>query len=84
MEVIYDRAVEMPLKQIMAALVLGEGGIMKHRALRVGFAKAVARGFQSVHGIVGHEIEAVSEIDDSADHERLIELPPPYRFVSQK
>src|SRR4051812_9689323 len=81
MKVIYDGAIEMSLQQVTAALVLGEVGIMKLRALRVGFAKAVVRGFQSAHGIVGHEIEAVSEIDDSADHERLIELLTLHRFI---
>jgi hypothetical protein len=80
-KVIYDRAVEMPLQQVAAALVLREVGVMKLRALRVGSAEAVIGGFQSVHGVVGHEIEAVPKVDDRADDKRLIELLTLHRFI---
>lgn len=93
-EVIYDRAVEMPLQQVTTALVLGEVGVMELRAFRVGPAEAVIGGFQSLHGIVGHEIEAVPEVDNRTDDKWLVELltlhcfvcplEAPVGFVSQK
>lgn len=80
-EVIYDRAVEMPLQEVAAALVLREIGVMELRAFRVGPAEAVIGGFQSLHGIMGHEIEAVPEVDDCTDDKWLIELLTLHRFV---
>lgn len=80
-KVIYDRAVQMPLQEVAAALVLREIGVMKLRAFRVGPAEAVIGGFQSLHGIVGHKIEAVSKVDDRADDKWLVELLTLYRFV---